>query len=270
MKENNIKRIKSSSSLISTSNVPDSILNSYSKNIFKNSLILCTILFILLGTLRSYGLFGPNEARMLILLNFFLMWFLPFLFLTKEGRNRIGLKKPNKRNWLFFGLIIGLLYSLLVFLLGYILFNDSINNWFVNIGSQYLPAEGEDWGIDGKFSLFLMVTIPSIIFSPIGEEIFFRGLIHNSVKIKWNEKTATIVNGLAFAGIHILHHGIIRYNTRFHFLIISGILFFLLMLVFSWLCTLLKNKSDSLYPAIICHTAFNLMMNITLFIFILE
>ena len=140
----------------------------------------------------------------------------------------------------------------------------------MNIGSQYLPAESEDWGIEGKFSLFLMVTIPSIIFSPIGEEIFFRGMIHNSVKIKWNEKTATIVNGLVFAGIHIVHHGIIRDNTGFYFLIIPGIIFFLLMLVFSWLCTLLRNKSDCLYPSILCHSTFNLMMNITLFIFILE
>ncbi len=264
MIDNNIKRTKSSSI------VADPILNSYSKNLFKNSLILCIIIFILLGTIRSYGLFGPSEARMLILLNFLLMWFLPFLFLSKEGRNQIGLKKPNKKIWLFYGLIIGLIYSFFVFLLGYMLFNDSINNWFVNIGSQYLPAESDDWGIDGKFSLFLMVTFPSIIFSPIGEEIFFRGMIHNSVKIKQNEKTAIIVNGLAFAGIHIVHHGIIRDNTGFYFLIIPGIIFFLLMLVFSWLCTLLRNKSDSLYPAIICHSAFNLMMNITLFIFILK
>ncbi len=263
MVENNSKTTKSA--LLTA----EPLLNKYSTNIFKNSLILCIIIFVLSGILRGYGLLGPIDARMLILLNFILMWFLPFLFFSKEGRNQIGLKRPNEKKWLFYGVLIGLLFSFIVFLLGVLLYGDSINNWFVNIGLQYLPAESEEWGID-KFSLFLIVTFPAIIFSPIGEEILFRGMIHESVKNKSNEKIATIINGLAFAGIHIFHHGIIRDNTGVHILLLSCLIFFLLMFGFSWVCTLLRNKSNSLYPAMFCHSAFNLMMNITLFLFILE
>jgi hypothetical protein len=50
------------------------------KNIFGKAWIGCLFLFLALGGLRAYGLLGPADARMAVMLNFFLMWFLPFIF----------------------------------------------------------------------------------------------------------------------------------------------------------------------------------------------
>jgi hypothetical protein len=64
------------------------------------------ILFIVLGGLRAYGLFGPLSVRMLIMLNFFLMWFLPFIFFTQSGRHAMGLKKVERPLWWLWGLLL--------------------------------------------------------------------------------------------------------------------------------------------------------------------
>jgi membrane protease YdiL (CAAX protease family) len=43
-----------------------------------------------------------------------------------------------------------------------------------------------------------------MIFSPIGEGFFFRGMLHESVKVMWGATVATWVNAMAFGGIHLL------------------------------------------------------------------
>jgi membrane protease YdiL (CAAX protease family) len=196
------------------------------------------------------------------------MWFLPFLFLTKQGRLDIGVKKPHHPLWLLWGVLIGLGISFLYFLLGFGLYGRTIDNWFVNIGTQFLPANTASWGLS-RFELFVILTTPAIVFSPIGEEFFFRGMIHAMIEHKSNATVATILNALAFSGIHLLHHGVFLTATGIQILWVPGLLFFLLMVLLSWILTVCRTRSGSLWPAVICHAAFNLMMNLTLFLFLM-
>ena len=144
----------------------------------------------------------------------------------------------------------------------------TIDNWYINISKQILSEDFSSEYI--SINLFLIVTIPSIIFSPIGEELFFRGMIHESIKEKKNKNIAIIGNALAFSGIHIFHHGINRIGSNWYFLFLSGSIFFILMLILSWILSILKEKSESIIPSIVCHLSFNLMMMITVFLFLIE
>ena len=117
--------------------------------------------------------------------------------------------------------------------------------------------------------MIAIFTIPAMIFSPIGEEFFFRGMIHESAKAHWGERAATLVNILAFGGIHLLHHGIARDASGWHLLIVPGLLWMLLVVGTSWLFTLCRKQSGSIWPAVLAHSTFNLVMNLAIFLILL-
>jgi membrane protease YdiL (CAAX protease family) len=233
------------------------------QRIFRQGWVLNLLLFILLGGLRAYGLFGPPSARMLIMLNFFLMWLLPFIFFTQPGRSALGVKKIERPIGLLWGAVLGIGGALIIFAVGYGLYGHGAANWYISIR--------DSWAIDStllqlpRIQLFLIYTVPAMIFSPVGEEFFFRGMIHESAKELGGQRTATVVNALAFAGVHVLHHGLSWDGAGLHFLLVSGSLWILLMLGMSWLFTQCRERSGSIWPAIVAHLMFNLVMNVTIF-----
>ena len=58
------------------------ILRPTRARIFRCAWILILILFIIFTGIRYYGLFGLTDTRMLVMLSYILMWFLPFIFYT--------------------------------------------------------------------------------------------------------------------------------------------------------------------------------------------
>lgn len=233
------------------------------QRIFGQAWILNGVLFLLLGALRTYGIFGPDNARMFLMLGFLLMWFLPGLFLSASGRHTIGLTKVERPWWLLWGTLIGAAGALVTFLLGVVLYENSAENWFVSVRTSYLidPQLAQN----PKLMLFLIYTLPAIIFSPIGEEFFFRGMIHESVKPFGGQGIAAVVNAAAFGGVHLLHHGLTRDAAGLHFLGVSALLWVGLMMGMSGLFTLCRQSGGSIWPAVVSHAAFNLVMNLTIF-----
>ena len=103
----------------------------------------------------------------------------PFIFLTKHGLKKIGLKKPKSYSWLIGSFFIGLLFGLLLFFPGEWLYGHTYQNWYVYIGATYnIPAELNSRDRDLYFIIF---AIPGMILSPVGEELFFRGIVHSPV-----------------------------------------------------------------------------------------
>ena len=188
----------------------------------------------------------------------------PFIFLNREARRKIGFVKGNSGKHYFTGIVAGAALALLCYGLGLLLFGQSSDNWFVSIKNSYLRTT--DTTTMTVQQLFIMFTIPAIIFSPIGEEIFFRGFLQESLATKFSYRNAMIIDSLFFALIHLFHHGIVNdLSGQIHFYPLSGIIWVALMFVTAIVFALLKKISGSIYPAIVSHAVFNLVMNITIF-----
>lgn len=182
----------------------------------------------------------------------------PFVFLNRCGRKAIGITKPRKLRWLFYAFILGLIASTVLYLLGEIIYAHSFKNWYHYIGRSYnIPdvISSKD-----KAMLFIIMASTGLIFSPIGEELFFRGIVHGSFKKSIGEKRACAIDSAAFALTHIAHFGLIFIDGEWLFLKMPTLIWVLSMFFVSLLFTICKRYSGSLLGAISCHSAFNLGM----------
>jgi hypothetical protein len=182
----------------------------------------------------------------------------PFIFLSKYGRKKIGITRPEKCNWLLYAFISGLIISFLLYLSGQGLYGNSYENWYNYIGKSYnIPA-----GINqnDKAILFAITALTGMTFSPIGEELFFRGIVHSSFANSIGEIKASIVDSTAFAATHISHFGLVFINNQWNFLTTPALLWVFSMFIVSVLFFVFKKYSGSISGAIICHSAFNLSM----------
>ncbi|WP_211208396.1 hypothetical protein [Belliella baltica] len=101
------------------------------------------------------------------------MAFTPFVFLSKNGRRKIGIKKPTNNSWLIIALIIGIVFSILLYFLGDVLYGNSHKNWYSYIGRSYnIPQEIDE---QSKLIMFTISSMIGMTFSPIGEELFLEG-----------------------------------------------------------------------------------------------
>jgi membrane protease YdiL (CAAX protease family) len=172
----------------------------------------------------------------------------------------------EKKAWILWGILLGLAGGFAVYALGYLLFGNGENNWYVSLLNSY-QIEGSMRAM-GMSTLFLIFTAPAILFSPAGEEFFFRGMIHESAREAGAPGGAALWNALAFAGAHLLHHGIFREGAGLRILPVSGLIWFLLMMGLSWVFTECRERSGSIWPAVLAHGAFNLSMNVAIFLFV--
>jgi membrane protease YdiL (CAAX protease family) len=116
--------------------------------------------------------------------------------------------------------------------------------------------------------LHLVFTIPAMIFSPIGEEIFFRGFLQYALERRFTERASTNAECAAFGLVHLCHHGLMLTALGFALRPISGGLWVVLMFGAARLFAYLRKRSGSLLPAIVAHICFNLVMNLTIFGFL--
>ena len=154
-------------------------------------LIVCIPRFLLVLNANASGNYSYIGLIMVI------SGILPFVFLSKYGRGKIGITKPKEYKWLIIAFGLGLLISILLYFLGHCLYGDTYRNWYTYIGKSYNIPTGIDQ--TNKAILFSIMALTGMIFSPIGEELFFRGIIHSSFAKSLGEKKASIANSSAFA-----------------------------------------------------------------------
>jgi membrane protease YdiL (CAAX protease family) len=183
---------------------------------------------------------------------------IPFIFLSKYGRTKIGITKPGKYHTLIIAFISGLVFSVMLYFLGQALYGSSYENWYQYIGKSYnIPIEISK---GDKAILFAIMALTGMTFSPIGEELFFRGIVHSSFEKSIGERKASIVDSSAFAITHISHFGLVFVNNGWSFFIMPTIIWVLSMFLVSVLFFVFRKYSGSILGAIICHSAFNLGM----------
>jgi len=235
-------------------------LRSYWRKLFKFDwkfgtflvVIICIPRFLLVLVANSSG----NYAYIGLIMT--ISAIAPFLFLNKYGQKGIGIAKPENYPWLIAAFLSGLLASVLLYFLGHFLYGNSDDNWYVYIGKSYkipigiLPNE--------KAILFAIMTFTGMTFSPIGEELFFRGIVHSSFARSLGEKKASVIESSAFALTHISHFGLVFLNNKWHFLTVPTLIWIMSMFSVSMLFFIFKKQVKSIWGAVVCHSAFNLGM----------
>ncbi len=228
------------------------------------SLVLIVLFVVGFSTVRAIGVLGPSSLRWVLPVSFCLMALLPWMLLTADGRRQIGLQQSNSFSHYLLAIIAGAGAALFCFLLGYLLFGHGVDNWFVNIGNSYKAMM--DTTAMSFWVLSLIFTLPAVLFSPVGEEIFYRGLVQKTLEQKLSINISTIIECTLFALIHQVHHGFIKTASGLTFLPLSGAIWFILMFLVSWMFASLRTRSGSILVAIISHMVFNVTMNTTIFL----
>lgn len=246
-----------------------SLLRPFWKKLFASAWIAAIVMFVLLAVPRVMGMWGPVSLRWLGMSGFFIMWFLPLLLFTKRARKMAGFQQPKKPVWLIYALLLGFLFAIVCFLIGMVLYARSDDHWFVSVLHSYAIDDGmRNWPF---WKLYAVYTLPAVIFSPIGEEFFFRGIIQKSFEVKWGFKVGLFVNATAFSLIHLFHHGIVYVYADAAFVIkpLSGFIWFLLMFGASCIFTWCMRKGGSVWLAVLAHAGFNMGMNVVIFRYLL-
>ena len=219
--------------------------------------LICIPRFILVVKANQTGNYAAIGAIML------LSALVPFIFLNKSGRRSIGIMGTQKIGALVFAFIIGIALSLILYWIGKELYGGSYQNWYEYIAKSYQIPEGIAG--NNKLILFSVMALTGMIFSPIGEELYFRGIVHGSFACSIGEKKAALVDCLAFALIHVAHFGLVFVNDVWSFYPIPTLIWVMGMFLVSFIFLWAKKLSGSLLGAIVCHSGFNLGMIYSIF-----
>lgn len=217
-----------------------------------------------LAAMRAMGMLGPASLRGLLPLGFVLMAIAPWVLLTQHGRRQIGVRKASTNRVYVQAVVCGALAAVACGALGLALFGAGADNWYASIADYYrrsVPTAGL-----GLLQLHLIFTLPALLFSPVGEELFFRGILQRALEDRFSARAATTGECALFGLVHACHHGLVATAAGISLLPRSAALWVLMMFAVAWMFAWLRKRSGSLYPAMAAHAAFNLAMNIFIFL----
>jgi membrane protease YdiL (CAAX protease family) len=220
-------------------------------------------LAVAFAAMRAMGTLGPATWRWLLPAGFVLMALTPPQRRDPAGPRGGGHTPAPHRGWDGPARGRGALAALLCFATGAAVFGTGSGNWYVSIAGSY--ARMMDTSAFPPMMLHLVFTTPALLFSPIGEEIFFRGVLQGALEREMSARMATTLECGLFAVVHLCHHGVVRTADGLDWMPLSAVLWMVLMFGTAWLFATLRRRSGSLYPAIVAHMAFNGAMNGVIF-----
>ena len=192
---------------------------------------------------------------------FLVMMVLPFLLLSKSGRTQIGFIKPSSWLRMVIAFCIGSIGAVLVYALGVALYGTtSPLNWYVAVKATIMQRGDIIAAVRANPALFLVFALPAMIFSPLGEELFFRGIFHEALAERFNNRVALFADAAAFGLTHIAHYGLVVQGGALTILFPSVIWWVLLMAATSLLFSFARAQAGTLWAAVLCHAGFNATM----------
>ncbi|MCO1604391.1 CPBP family intramembrane glutamic endopeptidase [Desulfosporosinus nitroreducens] len=162
-----------------------------------------------------------------------------FLKFIRRPFSDLGFVKTS-RGFLLLGFIAGVLLFVGVGLLG-----NFLTKLFGTPAPQSfaIAVKGANYTWE-----FILLTFLGGVVAPIKEEMFFRGLIYPPLRQVFGRGKGILLTGLFFASLHL---EIIRFLPLF----IGGV-------VLTWL----YERSSSIWPAIVAHGTWNILMALALWI----
>lgn len=230
--------------------------------LFPKKWILGLFLIFLFGVPRFILVLQSNVTgqSQFVSIIFTLMMFTPLIFLKKSGRKEMGIRKSTHPWWLLGGFLLGVAMCALFYLLFSLLFGSDMSNPFIYIESKTFNG-------DDNLVYFLIYLAIVMTFSPIGEELFYRGVVHKAFRERLGNRNASFIDSAAFALTHLAHFGIIFTLGAWKFLPLPSLIWvssmFVTCLVFNWI----KRKSGSILGAILTHAGFSAGMGLIFYYF---
>lgn len=211
-----------------------------------------------------------TRSYQVVALIFVAMIALPFLLLKRTGRQKIGLVRPARWSGVLLGGALGALSCTVLFCLTTYCFGLGEGNSLVYIARTYGNI-AQVLNDQNRLLYFLMFTVPSLLFSPIGEEIFYRGLVHECFAPRLGHRSATLLDGAAFALVHVAHFGLVYAGPEAGWRFLPGPTLLWVASLFGTclLFSVARRKSGSVWGAVAAHALFNLTMNYFIFYHIL-
>jgi membrane protease YdiL (CAAX protease family) len=228
-------------------------------------LLLLVFGVVRIGLVLQANVTGSYQAVSFV---FLAMIALPWLLLTREGRRNIGLVRPSRWRWVLPAAAAGAALAVLVHLIATALWGSTTSSPFVYISLSYanVPAALDD---GDRLVFFIIFAVIGMLFSPIGEEILYRGLAHESLATRWGDRRAALIDAGAFAITHLAHFGLVFVAGAWAFLPLPAVLWVSAMFLASLMFYGFRTLTGSLLGAIVAHAGFNLAMNWVIFYLVL-
>lgn len=199
---------------------------------------------------------------------FVAMSLLPLVLLTRAGRQQIGLVWPTRWAGVLLGGVLGFLSCTTLFYLATFCFGLGEGNSLAYISQTYskLPHV---LSAQERLIYFLVFSATSMTFSPIGEEIFYRGLVHECFVPSVGNKKASLIDSAAFSLVHLAHFGLVYVGKGWRLLPGPALLWVVSLFGTCLLFSEARAKSGSVLGAMAAHALFNFTMNYFIFYHIL-
>ena len=208
-----------------------------------------------------------TRSYQVVALVFVAMTALPFVLLTRAGRQKIGMVWPTHWRGVLLGGLLGMLSCAGLFYGASCCFGLTQGNPLVYISRTYqVPSVLSE---DIRLTYFLIYAGTSMLFSPIGEELFYRGLVHECFSASIGNKRATMLDSAAFAVVHLAHFGLVYSGQGWHFLFWPSLLWIISLFVSCLLFSVGRARSGSIVGAMAAHALFNVTMSYFIFYHIL-
>ncbi|MGC5224482.1 lysostaphin resistance A-like protein [Micromonospora sp. DT81.3] len=224
------------------------------------------LLLVVFGIVRVALVLQANltGSYQLVSFVFVAMAVLPWVVLTREGRRKIGIVRPSRWRWILPAALAGGITMLAVYAAATAFWGRTVANPFAYIAGTYTNVPDSPSDAD-RLTYFLIYAVIAMLFSPIGEELLYRGLAHESLASRLGNRGAALVDAGAFAATHLAHFGIVYIAGVWTFLPLPALLWVVAMFLSSLVFYVFRVLTGSILGAIVAHAAFNLAMTYVIF-----
>ncbi len=209
-----------------------------------------------------------TKSYQIVAFVFVAMALLPLVLLTRAGRRRIGLVWPTRWAGVLLGGGLGLLSCTALFYGARLFFGLGEGNPLVYISKTYAKLP-HVLSAGDRLTYFLIFSATSMVFSPLGEELFYRGVVHECFVPSLGGKQAAVVDSAAFALVHLAHFGLVYGGSSWRLLPGPALLWVVSLFGICLLFSVARTKSGSVLGAMAAHAAFNVTMNYFIFYHVL-
>ena len=185
-------------------------------------------------------------------LSMLVLWPIPWMLANREGRGLIGLATVPS---LSTGLLCGFILVAVSAAAAWGAFGSGQQNWLVQHAQSLAPTV-DRLPVETAWGQVILIAIPSMLFSPLGEEFLFRGFLLTGLRPYLGPMGSNGIQSTAFALAHLAHFGLAPVQPRLLLVFLPS------MFAAGWTFGWVRIRSHSLWTSIVAHMAYNLGLSI--------